>query len=84
MKGRGIIMNLTLSMDAQLINDARAVAFERDQSLTEMIRSYLKDVVNGWRLGRKAKAQQLMEMFRRNSVYIGKRDWTREDLYERR
>ena len=76
-------MNLTLSMDAQLIRDARAVAFERDQSLTEMIRSYLKDVVNGWHLGRKAKARQLMEMFKRNSVYIGKRDWTREDLYER-
>ena len=54
-------MNLTLSMDAQLLNDARAVAFERDQSLTEMIRSYLKDVVNGWHLGRKAKAQQLMD-----------------------
>ena len=77
-------MNLTLSMDAQLISDARAVAFERDQSLTEMIRSYLRDVVNGWRLGRKAKARQLMEMFKRNSVYVGKRDWTREDLHERR
>ena len=76
-------MNLTLSMDAQLISDARAVAFERDQSLTEMIRSYLKDVVNGWHLGRKAKARQLKEMFDRNSVYVGKRDWTREDLYER-
>ena len=76
-------MNLTLSMDAQLISDARAVAFERDQSLTEMIRSYLKDVVNGWHLGRKAKARQLKEMFDRNSVYVGKRDWAREDLYER-
>ena len=76
-------MNLTLSMDAQLLNDARAVAFERDQSLTEMIRSYLRDVVNGWHLGRKAKARQLKEMFDRNSVYVGKRDWTRGDLYER-
>ena len=76
-------MNLTLSMDAQLLNDARAVALERDQSLTEMIRSYLKDVVNGWHLGRKAKARQLKEMFDRNPVYVGKRDWAREDLYER-
>ena len=76
-------MNLTLAMEAQLISDARAVAFERDQSLTEMIRSYLKDVVNGWHLGRKAKARQLKEMFDRNSVYVGKRDWAREDLYER-
>ena len=48
-------MNLTLSMDAQLLNDARAVAFERDQSLTEMIRSYLKDVEMAGILGERRK-----------------------------
>ena len=77
-------MNLTLSMDAQLISDARAVAFERDQSLTEMIRSYLKDVVNGWHLGRKAKAQQLMDAIEKNSRNFGGIKWKREELYDRR
>ena len=76
--------NVTLAMDDALLQDARRVAFERDMSLTEMIRDYLKDAVKGWQLGRKAKARQLMETFKRNSVYVGKRDWTREDLYERR
>ena len=76
--------NLTLAMDETLLHEARRVAFERDMSRTEMIRDSLNDVVAGWRLGRKAKARQLMETFKRNSVYIGKRDWTREDLYERR
>ena len=75
--------NLTLAMDETLLYEARRVAFEREISLTEMIRDYLNDVVSGWRLGRKAKARQLMETFKRNSVYIGKRDWTRGDLYER-
>ena len=75
--------NLTLAMDETLLYEARRVAFEREMSLTEMIRDYLNDMVANWRLGRKAKAQQLMETFKRNSVYIGKRDWTREDLYER-
>jgi len=75
--------NLTLAMDETLLHEARRVAFERDMSLTEMIRGYLNDVVASWRIGRKAKAKQLMETFKRNSVYIGKRDWTREDLYER-
>ena len=75
--------NLTLAMDDTLLCDARRVAFEREMSLSEMIRGYLKDAVTGWRLGRKAKARQLMETFKRNSVYIGKRDWTRDDLYER-
>ena len=77
-------MNLTLSMDAQLISDARAVAFERDQSLTEMIRSYSKDVVNGWHLGRKAKARQLMDVIEKNSRNFGGITWTREELYDRR
>ena len=76
--------NLTLAMDDELLHAARRVAFEREMSLSEMIRDYLKDAVKGWQLGRKAKAHQLMETFKRNSVYIGKRDWTREDLYERR
>ena len=76
-------MNLTLSMDAQLISDARAVAFERDQSLTEMIRSYLKDVVNGWQLGREAKARQLMDTIEQNSRDFGGISWKREDLYDR-
>ena len=76
--------NVTLAMDDALPQDARRVAFERDMSLTEMIRDYLKDAVKGWQLGHKAKARQLIETFKRNSVHVGKRDWTREDLYERR
>ena len=49
----------------------------------EMTRNHLDAVVSGWRLGRKTKARQLMQTFKRNTVYAGKRDWIREDLYER-
>ena len=48
-----------------------------------MTRNHLDAVVSGWRLGRKTKARQLMQTFKRNTVYAGKRDWIREDLYER-
>jgi hypothetical protein len=76
--------NLTLAMDDTLLHDARRVAFERDISLTEMIREHLNDVVNGWRLGKKAKAKQLMEIIEKNSRHFGGITWSREDLYERR
>ena len=75
--------NLTLAMDDALLYDARSVAFERDISLSEMIREYLNDVVKGWRLGKKAKAKQMMDAIERNSRHFGGITWTREDLYER-
>jgi len=75
--------NVTLAMDDALLYDARSVAFERDISLTEMVREYLTDVVKGWRLGKKAKAKQLMEVIEKNSRHFGGITWTREDLYER-
>ena len=75
--------NLTLAMDNMLLCDARSVAFERDISLTEMIRDYLNDVVKGWRLGKKAKAKQLMDAIEKNSRHFGEITWSREDLYER-
>ena len=76
--------NLTLAMDDDLLYDARRVAFERDMSLSEMIRDSLKDIVNGWSLGRKAKARKLMETIKKNSRSFGGITWKREDLYERR
>ena len=76
--------NLTLAMDDDLLYDARRVAFERDMSLSEMIRDSLKDIVNGWNLGRKARARKLMETIKKNSRSFGGITWQREDLYERR
>ena len=75
--------NLTMSMDDALIMSARRIAFERETSLTEMIRSYLTEMVEGWNRGRKAKADALIRTFERNSVKVGKRNWSREDLYAR-
>jgi len=75
--------NLTMSLDDTLMASARRIAFERETSLTEMIRSYLTEMVEGWNRGRKSKANALIKTFERNSVKIGKRDWSREDLHAR-
>ena len=75
--------NLTLAMDNALILSARRIALERDISLAEMIRGYLTELVEGWQRGRSAKARRLMATFERNSVNVGKRTWTREDLHAR-
>ena len=76
--------NLTLAIDAQLLKDARAVAFERETTLTEMIREYLKELSRGLAIKRRMEARQLMKSIERNSRHLGGITWTREDLYERR
>ena len=76
--------NLTLSIDAQLLKDARAVAFERETTLTELIREYLRGLSKGLAINRRLKARSMIAMFERNSVHVGKRTWTREELHERR
>lgn len=75
--------NLTLALDDELLQDARRVAFERETSLTELIRSYLKDLVAELDLDQEAKARDLMETIRRNSFHVGKINWTRDELHER-
>lgn len=76
--------NLTLAIDAQLLKDARTVAFERETTLTEMIREYLTGLVHGLAVKRRIEARQLMKSIERNSRHFGGITWTREDLYERR
>jgi hypothetical protein len=76
--------NLTLAIDAQLLKDARAVAFERETTLTEMIREYLKELSRELAIKRRMEARQLMKSIERNSRHFGGITWTREDLYERR
>ena len=76
--------NLTLSIDAQLLKDARTVAFERETTLTELIREYLGGLVKGLAVKRRIEAEQMIRMFRRNSRHFGGITWKREDLYERR
>ena len=75
--------NLTLALEDSLIKDARRVAFERETTLTEMIRSYLKEVVKDLDAGGEAEAKQLLETIRRNSRHFGKITWTRDELHER-
>ncbi len=75
--------NLTLALEDSLIRDARRVAFERETTLTEMIRSYLKELVKDLDAAQEEKARRLLETIKRNSRHFGKITWTRDELHER-
>jgi len=78
-------MNITLSLDDNLVKKVRKIAVERDTTLTGLVRDYLKQIAEeDAASGRKRRELEALERsFRELEVNVGKRTWKREDLYER-
>jgi hypothetical protein len=79
-------MNITLSIDDDLVKEVRKIAVERDTTLTGLVRSYLQELAaEHAKSGRKRRElEALQESFKKFQFRMGKRTWKREDLYERR
>ena len=79
-------MNITLSLDDDLVREVRKIAVERDTTLTGLVRAHLQELAaEHAKSGRKRREiEALRQSFETLKVNIGKRTWKREDLYERR
>lgn len=77
-------MNITLSIDEEIVKKVRKIAIDKDTTLTAMVRDYLTSLAKSDATTRKARADKLMETFERLSRDMGPRTWAREDLYEER
>jgi hypothetical protein len=79
-------MNITLSIEDDLVKEVRKIAVERDTTLTGLVRAHLQDLAaEHAKSGRKRRElESLRESFELLKVNMGKRTWKREDLYERR
>ena len=78
-------MNVTLSLDDDLVKEVRKIAVERDTTLTGLVRTYLQDIAaEHAKSGRKRRELEALEQsFKELQINVGKRTWKREDLYER-
>ena len=78
-------MNVTLSLEADLVKKVRKIAVDRDTTLTAMIREYLEQVAaEDAASGRRRRERQALERsFETFQFKVGKRTWKRADLYER-
>lgn len=78
-------MNITLSLDDELVREVRKIAVERDTTLTGLVRDYLvRLAAENSRFGRKRRERDALERsFQQLQVRVGKRTWKRADLYDR-
>jgi len=78
-------MNVTLTLDEELVKKVRKLAVERDTTLAAMIRAYLEQVISeelaGGRVRREREA--LDRAFNKYRFHVGKRTWKRSDLHDR-
>jgi len=78
-------MNVTLSLDDQLVKKVRKIAVDRDTTMTGLIRSYLENLAGEESSAQRKKREleALERSFKTLQVRLGKRTWTRADLHER-
>ena len=78
-------MNITLSLDDDLVKKVRKIALERDTTLTGLVRDHLeKLVVEQAAPGRRRREREALERsFEKFQFRVGKRTWKRADLYAR-
>jgi len=78
-------MNVTLSLDHELVKKVRKLAVERDTTLTGLIREHLEKLASeDAAMGRKRRERQALERsFEQFHFKLGKRTWKRADLYVR-
>ncbi len=75
-------LNVTLVVEEDLLREARAVAAQRQTSVNEMFRQFLKDVV-GEESRRSAALERIQPLLDRPSVHLGGPRPSRDELHER-
>jgi hypothetical protein len=78
-------MNVTLTLDDNLVKEVRKIAVEKDTTLTGLVRAHLEQLAaehaNSDRKRREMEA--LEKSFNDFQIRVGKKTWRREDLYDR-
>ncbi len=76
-------MNLTLSIDDDLLREARKMAVEIDTTVNSLVREYLREFVR-----KKAEEKELFlreweKLMDANPVNMSEKSWSRDELHER-
>jgi hypothetical protein len=78
-------MNITLSLDDQLVKEVRKIAVEQDTTLTGIVRDYLQQLAteNATHGRKRREREALKRSFEQFQFNVGQRTWKRADLHDR-
>ncbi len=76
-------MNITMTIDDDLVKKARRIAFEKNTTFTEMVRQSLRKFVQKEYAREKKVLAKLEKIYTSSKARVGAARWEREDLYER-
>ena len=74
--------NVTLVVEEDLLRAARKVALDQRTSVNQLVREYLEALVEAPSRRRLARAR-LRTAIKTGLVCVGRRTWSRDDLYHR-
>jgi len=75
--------NITMAIDEKLLKKARKIARDQNTSINNLIRLYLEWLVQKENMKREDIVSELEAVFDNSEMKIGKRNWSRDQLYER-
>jgi hypothetical protein len=78
-------MQVTISLDDDLVQNVRILAVERNTTLTDLIREYLEKLAAEDPSFRRKQTdcEALERSFDELRFRVGKQDWRRSELYDR-
>ena len=74
--------NITLSIEEDVLREARKIAAERGTTVNAMVRASLAELVRQKKRTRDA-LKRMRDLAEKGGMEIGNRTWTRDDLHER-
>lgn len=77
-----MMSNLTITIDAQILKQARIRALQEGTSVNAEVRHFLEDYSHA-RSAASQAIRKVLEIAEKNPCSLGDRTWRREDLYDR-
>lgn len=74
--------NLTLELEQDLLNQVQVIAARRRTTVTELVRSHLRSLVEA-DITYADTCQRLKDRMQDRPLNVGKQRWTRNELHER-
>jgi hypothetical protein len=74
--------NITLSIEDDVLQEARKIAAERGTTVNAIVRASLAELVRQKKRTRNA-LKRMRELAAKGGMEFGKKSWSRDDLHER-